>query len=193
VAELSPEASKLKAARESAIEELREIDGKQRSVSDHDVRRLSGARMLCDSLTLRMLSGDSVSPAEFKAANELVDQARHIAGHREIDVEIVWAENVIGLARCPHCHAKFEVSDYVAPPMPERPARTIDVDVVTAATLPAPKDTQPPTAPKALPYHLTHAKDSRPNAPSPAPVNGGEGSLCWVGGAGTFNPFGFER
>jgi hypothetical protein len=58
--ELSPEAQKLLNARRSAIEELRQIDGKDRTITDHDVARVASARLLVDAITMRMVSGDAI-------------------------------------------------------------------------------------------------------------------------------------
>jgi hypothetical protein len=75
MAELSPEAAKLLAARKAAVAELKQIDGADRPISDPDVIRVSNARLLVDALMLRMLSGEVVGPGDLRTANAMVDAA----------------------------------------------------------------------------------------------------------------------
>jgi hypothetical protein len=153
---LSPEAQKLLDARRSAIAELMALDGKQREINDADVVRLSGARLVVDSLTMRLLAGDIVSAAEFKAANEMVDGALEAGGKRVHTVEI---EYVGDLETCPQCgYEKHSPPDPIdaarianppipgekilpgdpryreyEPPTPKRPPTVIDLKAVETA------------------------------------------------------------
>src|SRR5262249_41344665 len=109
MAELSPEAQKLLAARKAAVEELKKIDDKDRPINDDDVIRLSGARMMVDALTLRMLAGEAVSPSDLKAANAMVDEALKDAGMRSHNIKVQFVEGCIGIYACVHCHKRNEL------------------------------------------------------------------------------------
>jgi hypothetical protein len=157
---LSPEAQRLLAARQAAVEELRAIDGEDRSITDHDVVRVSNARLLVDALMLRSLSGDAVGLSEFRIANELVDSALKAAGKRAPAVRLSFVEGVTGM--CPKCGARIE--DWVSPPKPSYPS-TIDVKanelVEASKSLPAPK-----ASPRATPSPASATPESKPVNPS---------------------------
>jgi hypothetical protein len=81
--DLSPKAQRILDARKAAAAELKALDGVERPISDFDVQRLANARLLVDALTLKMWDRDAtVSPADLKNANDLVDLA--IAGKRSL-------------------------------------------------------------------------------------------------------------
>jgi len=125
--DLSPEAQKLLDARKAAVEELRAIDNVERPITDHDVLRLSAARMFSDSLTLRMVSGDPVAAAEVRAADDIVQNAL-ASFARQIKVEVEIVEGIVGI--CPKC--KAEIADYRAPPKPKAPPPVLDAVVADA-------------------------------------------------------------
>jgi hypothetical protein len=119
--ELSPEAAKLLAARKAAIAELHALDGKERGVGDHDVIRLSGARMMVEALTMRMLGGDAVGPSDLRQANAMVDEALSASGTKLPTIRLTFCKTVTGI--CPKCNARID--DYHAA-TPSAPPPTID-------------------------------------------------------------------
>jgi hypothetical protein len=146
MAELSPEAQKLLTARKAAIAELKEIDGKERTVGDFDVIRLAGCRMLVEALTLRMLAGDRVLPSEFDQAQSMVDESLRLAGKRELKVEI---EIVRGNYICAHCGKLNE--DYTPPPIHTSAPAKAEGEALKAEGEPSPKAKDAPKATKIVP------------------------------------------
>jgi hypothetical protein len=175
---LSPEAARLMAARKAAVEELRSLDSKERGIADHDVCRLSNARLLLDGLMLRSLSGEAVGPSELRAANDLVDAARSAACQQSMSISVKFVEGAVGTYVCKHCGERNYLEDGSYVPEPKRsdlPPRTLEHEPVK--TSPA----SVPSAPKAVPerpYHETALRDSRP---VPATTVNGNGSLAWFG------------
>jgi hypothetical protein len=153
---LSPEAEKILTARREAAAELKAIDGVDRKATDPAVIRLSNARLYEANITMRVLAGESVTAAEFKAAGEMVEFARN-ATPQPIAVNI---EVVEGILHCPKCG--YHGGDLR--PLPRKPsyAPTIDGEVAkpaatveAAKALPAPIIEPPP--PKAFePAHDFH-------------------------------------
>jgi hypothetical protein len=204
--DISPEAKKLLDARKAAIEELKQIDGKNRAITDHDVMRLANCRLMVDALTLRMIAGDVVSPSEVKQAHEMVDLALEDAGMRSKCVEVKFVQGCIGIYDCQHCGKRNELTEgnYQPTGRVSNSPNSIDLlpeplhsdgraevlvigDKAVAATPVAPiSETKPTATPSPAiakperPYHETALKDSRPNAPANA--NGG-GSAVWFGTA----------
>jgi hypothetical protein len=145
-AELSPEARKLLDARKAAADELRQIDGVERSIHDHDVKRLASAHLYEQSVMTRVLNDEQITAAEFKAASDMVEAARSTAkALPTIKLEIV--SGVVGIYTCSHCGARNELRDgsYQAPSKPVKPPSTIDVKVADKAEV---KVLPPPTPPE---------------------------------------------
>jgi hypothetical protein len=181
MAELSPEAQRLLAARRAAVEELKALDGKERSITDSDVVRLSGARMLHDSLSTRMLLGDAVSPAEFGQAQSMVDAALSaVRAQQPHTIKFQWAETIAGI--CPKC--KAQIDPYEAPEAIKRsqivqPSESRS-DASEPQTAREPLKTRPSHKPRAVeepPLHERIVKDTRPNA-APSLADG-QGSAVW--------------
>jgi hypothetical protein len=87
---LSPEAAKILAARKAAVDELAAIDNVQRAVTDPAVIRLSNARLYQAAITMSVLRGEAVAAAEYKAADDMVEQARgNVHAPLNITLEVV--------------------------------------------------------------------------------------------------------
>jgi hypothetical protein len=174
MADLSPEAAKLLAARKAAIAELREITGKDRTITDHDVQRLANARLLLDSLTMRMVSGDPVSPGDIRQANDMIDLALEAAGKKAINVDLQIVRDPVDV--CPHCGWTKPARAFERR---EQKPVTIEGEVVQVGAQPPPAIPAPKTlktAPKPV-IEQPFVKDTRPNAPS-----NGIGGLVWFSG-----------
>ena len=173
MADLSPEAAKLLAARKAAADELRAIDNQERSLSDHYVQRLASCRMLADGLALRLLNGEAVPPADLERANSMIDEARKAAAFAALKgITIEYIEGPI--ERCPECGWH---RDKVVVPK--------DIEGEVIKEIPAAKPDSENNAPKAtakplLPYHEVMEKDTRP---VPARSVNGAGGVAWVGTA----------
>jgi hypothetical protein len=186
--ELSHEAARLLDARRAAVEELRLIDGKARSITDHDVIRLSSARMLTEALTMRLIAGEAIGPADLREADRMVEDALTSAGRRTVTVEL---KSFGASTACPSCG--------FTPPKPEEPINKPGEKIVDALrrqkmereaaakahsggmkasvennapqaslsppdTVVKPVEAKPESKPVEKPYHETHARDSRPDA-----------------------------
>jgi hypothetical protein len=124
--DLSPEASKLLAARKAAAEELQGIDGVERAITDHSVLRLANARLYEAAITMRVVTGEIITAAEFKAASDMVEQAR-AAAKAAPSIKLTIVSGVTGIFTCKHCGKRNEIPDYEAPPKPSAPPPTIDL------------------------------------------------------------------
>jgi hypothetical protein len=133
-AELSPEAQRLYDARKAAIEELRAIDNVERSVSDPYVIRLANARMFEESVTLRIISGESVTASEVKAGADMVEAARAALPPvlPEVKLTIVSRTTV----ECPECHCRFDTRDH----KPIKPVEPVFEPSKPLATTPSQKE-----------------------------------------------------
>jgi hypothetical protein len=188
-------------ARQAAIAELKALDGKERGIADFAVVRLSGARMLVEALTLRMLAGDAVAPAELQAANDMVDAALEAAGTRTHTIELMTSHGAFDT--CPQCGFTPPPAELVErvpgerfvdtfrryalerdTTETERPSLPVSVASggIVESTEHAPPAVSLPKTPEPPPV----IRDTRPNAP--APSNGAHGSAIWFGGAGDRYP-----
>ena len=184
MAKLSPEAEKILTSRTEAAEELRGIDGRSRSISDPAVVRLSNARLYEQSITLRILAGEPIAAAEFRAAGDMVEAAlKTNPAPIRVDLEVV--SGVTGLFSCQHCGAQNRIEDYVAPSKPE-PGRTIDAEVVKEPPATTAKPAKP--KPKALDYHP--AQDFAKGAPIKS--NGGFLGIVYNSGPNAITNFGTD-
>jgi hypothetical protein len=198
---LSPEAARLLAARKAAVEELRQIDGRDRAIDDHDVRRLSAARLLIDSLNARMLDpGDHpVSPADLKQADAMVEEVLDQAGKRRttIELKILDGEGAVSFENRPgeSMRDAFLRHGKAAAESPTQPDKAVAVQAADPSAKPPIRNEAPVKPVKAsshalaatesLPLHerIAATKDSRPNA---APANGG--GLCIMTSRPSSNP-----
>ena len=188
---ITPDAQRLIDAREAASKEL------NLPVTDWRVRRYALLMNAHDNLTARLLAsaGEGFDVDALLKLDNAMQEIRATLPPEQIKVAVKFVEGISGV--CPKCRAEIPEGEYT--PRPPAP-RAIDAEAVETVegvkALPAPK-TKPVPALSPEQARAKHraefVKDSRPNAPAPAPVDGGEGPLCWVGGRGTFNPFGVER
>jgi hypothetical protein len=174
---ISPEAAKVLAARRSAVEELRALDGKVRPIGDHDVARVAAARLLCDSLIMRMVSGDPIGPSDLKHASEMVDAALTDAGKKQIEVKLEIARTLTGV--CPNC--QHEVPDIAPTPSKEELLAQLNeapwlhagaLEVVATPVAEPPTENNAPRIAAKAPEGNPYVRKSSLN---------GQGSLCWYG------------
>jgi hypothetical protein len=104
--DVSPEARKLAQARKDAVLELKAIDGKDRKTNDPAVIRLGNARLYEASITLKVVNGETIAAAEFKAATDMVEAARGVIKEPlSIDIHVVGPADE---AKCPECGHVFK-------------------------------------------------------------------------------------
>jgi hypothetical protein len=140
--ELSPKAKRIADARKAAMLELKSIDGQDRELTNHDVRRLASARLFSENIELRVVAGEAVTSAEVRSAAAMIEEARG-AVPRPMHMSVKFVEGVVGKFVCEHCHKENRVQNYVAPPktdspnavaQPSVPARTLGIaDAVVGA------------------------------------------------------------
>ena len=147
----TPDAERLHQARKAAAVELR-LDPK-----DWRVRRYAVLLMQFENVEALLASGAESDADKLVKLDSAMQEIRATVPPEPMKVEVVYCETITGI--CPACNARIE--DYVAPPTPSGPPRTLDLDaevvkpepnVETFRHLPPPVEAKPePPHPNTLP------------------------------------------